>query len=114
MNTIATLPATMQFIDHGAGGAADCMLVRSGPLPVVADDEVLIRVNAAGVNRPDIAQRSGSYPAPADASQVMGLEVAGVIVAIGSAVTRWQVGDAVCALTPGGGYAQYCKTPAAH
>ena len=114
MNAITALPTTMQFVDHGAGGPADCMRISSGPLPVVGDDEVLIRVAATGVNRPDISQRSGSYPAPADASQVMGLEVAGDIVVVGSAVTRWKVGDAVCALTPGGGYAEYCKTPAAH
>lgn len=114
MNATINLPTTMQFVDHGAGGPADCMRISSGPLPVLADDEVLIRVAAAGVNRPDVSQRSGSYPAPADASQVMGLEIAGVIVAVGNAVARWKVGDTVCALTPGGGYAEYCKTPAAH
>ncbi len=110
----APLPTTMKFIDHGAGGAATCMHIATGALPVLGDDEVLIHVAAAGVNRPDVSQRSGSYPAPKDASQVMGLEVAGTVVAIGAAVSRWKVGDAVCALTPGGGYAEYCKTPAAH
>jgi NADPH:quinone reductase len=114
MTTLPSLPSTMKFIDHGAGGAASCMQLGSGALPVLADDEVLIQVAAAGVNRPDISQRSGSYPAPKDASQVMGLEVAGTIVAVGAAVTRWKVADRVCALTPGGGYADYCKTPAAH
>jgi NADPH:quinone reductase len=114
MTSTATLPATMKFIDHGAGGPATCMQIAIGALPVLADDEVLIRVEAAGVNRPDVSQRSGSYPAPKDASQVMGLEVAGTVVAAGSAVSRWKLGDAACALTPGGGYAEYCKTPAAH
>jgi putative PIG3 family NAD(P)H quinone oxidoreductase len=114
MSATTTLPTTMKFIDHGAGGPASCMQVATGALPVLADDEVLIQVEAAGVNRPDVSQRSGSYPAPKDASQVMGLEVAGTVAAVGSAVSRWKVGDKVCALTPGGGYAEYCKTPAAH
>jgi NADPH:quinone reductase len=114
MNIAPSLPATMRFVDHGAGGPADCMRVNTGALPTVADDDVLIRVAAAGVNRPDVSQRSGSYPAPPDASPVMGLEIAGEIVAVGTSVTRWKVGDTVCALTPGGGYADYCKTPAAH
>ena len=114
MYSITALPATMKFIDHGAGGPASSMQMATGALPMLADDEVLIKVVAAGINRPDVSQRSGSYPPPKDASQVMGLEVAGNIAAVGSAVTRWKVGDAVCALTPGGGYAEYCKTPAAH
>jgi NADPH:quinone reductase len=114
MSTPPHLPTTMNFIDHGAGGAATCMQMATGSLPALDDDEVLIHVAAAGVNRPDISQRSGSYPPPKDASQVMGLEVAGTVAAVGSAVSRWRVGDAVCALTPGGGYAEYCKTPAAH
>ncbi len=83
-------------------------------IPTPAADEVLIKVHAAGVNRPDVLQRSGKYPPPTDASPTMGLEVAGEIVAAGGAVTRWRVGDAVCALTPGGGYAEFCITPAAH
>ena len=114
MSATTTLPVTMKFIDHGAGGPATCMQIATGALPVLGDDEVLIHVEAAGVNRPDVSQRSGSYPAPKDASQVMGLEVAGTVAAVGSAVSRWKVGDKACALTPGGGYAEYCKTPAAH
>jgi putative PIG3 family NAD(P)H quinone oxidoreductase len=74
--------------------------------------ELLIEVDYAGVNRPDLLQRDGKYPPPTDASPVMGLEVAGHIVALGAEVSAWQVGDAVCALTPGGGYAEYCRTPA--
>ena len=114
MTSTTALPTTMKFIDHGAGGFATCMQMATGPLPVLEDDEVLIHVEAAGVNRPDISQRAGSYPPPKDASQVMGLEVAGTIAAVGSLVSRWKIGDRVCALTPGGGYAEYCKTPAAH
>jgi len=113
-NAAPILPASMRYVDHGTGGAADCMRIASGALPVPGDDEVLIRVVAAGINRPDILQRSGKYPPPADASPVMGLEVAGEVVAAGAAVSRWRVGDQVCALTPGGGYAEYCVTPAAH
>ena len=114
MTSTTALPTTMKFIDHGAGGSATCMQMATGPLPVLEDDEVLIHVEAAGVNRPDISQRAGSYPPPKDASQVMGLEVAGTIAAVGSLVSRWKIGDKVCALTPGGGYAEYCKTPAEH
>ncbi|MCZ2136127.1 MAG: NAD(P)H-quinone oxidoreductase [Burkholderiales bacterium] len=110
----APLPATMHHVDHGAGGDADCLRIAESALPVLAAHEVLIRVAAAGVNRPDVLQRSGKYPPPPDASPWLGLEVAGEIAAVGDAVTHWHVGDSVCALTPGGGYAQYCKTPAAH
>jgi NADPH:quinone reductase len=108
------IPQTMNAIHHGTGGDASCMRLIDAPVPTIAADEVLIKVHAAGVNRPDVLQRSGKYPPPADASPYMGLEVAGEIVAVGKDVTRWKVGDTVCALTPGGGYAQYCATPAAH
>ena len=74
---------------------------------------MLIKVAAAGVNRPDVLQRSGSYPPPPGASPILGLEVAGEIVALGAGGDRWQVGDQVCALVPGGGYAEYCIAPAA-
>jgi putative PIG3 family NAD(P)H quinone oxidoreductase len=89
------------------------MHVAEGPVPGVRRDEVLIEVAYAGVNRPDCAQRAGTYPPPPDASPVLGLEVAGRIVARGADVTSWSIGDEVCALTPGGGYAGYCATPAA-
>jgi NADPH:quinone reductase len=108
------IPTTMKAIHHGAGGDASCMQLIDAPVPPIADDEVLIKAHAAGVNRPDVLQRSGKYPPPVDASPYMGLEVAGEIVAAGKDVTRWKVGDGVCALTPGGGYAEYCATPAAH
>jgi len=84
----------------------------SRPLPGI--DELLIEVVAAGVNRPDVAQRRGLYPPPPGASPVLGLEVAGRVAARGPGVTDWDEGDEVCALTPGGGYAEYCIAPAAH
>ncbi|MBP8306138.1 MAG: NAD(P)H-quinone oxidoreductase [Burkholderiaceae bacterium] len=102
----------MRFIDHGKGGAPDVLVVNQGPLPVPGADEVLIRVAYAGVNRPDVLQRSGNYPPPAGASPVLGLEVSGVVVAAGAGVTQWKAGDKVCALTNGGGYAEYVAVPA--
>ncbi len=108
------LPTQMNFIDHGAGGAPDCMRLKQGPLPQLKTGEVLIEVAYAGVNRPDVAQRSGSYPPPPGASPYMGLEVAGKVVAKTDDVTQWKVGDSVCALTPGGGYAEYCAAPASN
>ncbi len=104
----------MKFVSTVGQGAPDVMQLSEGPLPSVGDADVLIRVAYAGVNRPDIAQRMGNYAPPANASPVMGLEVSGEVVAIGANVTRWRVGDMVCALTPGGGYAEYCVAPAAH
>jgi NADPH2:quinone reductase len=108
---MAALPQEMTFIDHGAGGAPEVMTARRGPLPVPAPDEVLIRVLATGVNRPDIQQRLGNYPPPPGASPVMGLECAGEVVATGAAVTRHKPGDRVAALTNGGAYAEYCVAP---
>ncbi len=108
------LPTTMKYIDHGPGGAADCMNVKQGLLPVLKPGEVLIEVAYAGVNRPDVAQRSGRYPPPPGASPYMGLEVAGKVVAKSDDVTQWNIGDSVCALTPGGGYAEYCAVHASH
>lgn len=104
----------MSLIEHRPGGSADCLKVVEGQIPVPAADEVLIKVAYAGVNRPDILQRSGSYPPPPDASPYLGLEVSGEVVAVGVAVQGLNVGDLVCALTPGGGYAQYCVVPAVH
>jgi len=106
------LPSTMRYISVREPGPPDVLVEASGPPPQVRPGEVLIEVAYAGVNRPDCLQRSGAYPPPADASPVIGLEVAGRIKALGEGVTAWQVGDEVCALTPGGGYAEYCATPA--
>ncbi|MBL8524458.1 MAG: NAD(P)H-quinone oxidoreductase [Betaproteobacteria bacterium] len=111
---MSNLPDTMKYIAVSGPGAADVMRVASGPLPAIGETDVLIKVEYAGVNRPDVIQRSGSYAPPPGASPVMGLEVSGTIVAVGGKVTSWKAGDAVCALTPGGGYAEYCAAPAAH
>lgn len=102
------------FIDHGTGGAPDCLRLAEREMAAPAGRQVLIEVAYAGVNRPDVLQCSGSYPPPPGASPYLGLEVAGTIVAVGPDATRWQVGDRVCALTPGGGYAQYCLADERH
>jgi putative PIG3 family NAD(P)H quinone oxidoreductase len=107
-----TLPATMRHIACREPGPPAVMSIAVGPVPAPRAGEVLLRVGHAGVNRPDCLQRAGAYPPPADASPILGLEVAGSVVACGEGVTRWREGDLVCALTPGGGYAEYCTTPA--
>jgi NADPH2:quinone reductase len=93
-------------------GGPDVLQPVELPVPVPADDEVLIRVAAAGVNRADVMQRQGAYPPPPGASPLPGLEVAGTIEAVGERVTGWRPGDRVCALLTGGGYAEYCAVPA--
>src|SRR5436190_2449749 len=80
--------------------------------PAPGDGEVLVKVAAAGVNRPDLMEREGKYPPPPGASDIPGLEVAGTVAAVGKGVTRWRIGDRVCALLAGGGYAEYCAAPA--
>jgi len=109
-----SLPTNMKYIDHGQGGPASCMQVKQGDLPQLKSGEVLIEVAYAGVNRPDILQRAGAYPPPAGASPVLGLEIAGKIVAQADDVQEWKINDSVCALTPGGGYAEYCAAPASN
>lgn len=89
------------------------VVTATGPRPSPGADEVLIRVEAVGVNRPDVAQRSGAYPPPPSASPILGLECAGEVVGIGPAVTAYKPGDKVCALTNGGAYAEYCVAPEA-
>ncbi len=106
------IPPTMTYVQANGAGGPEVLGLATGPVPVPKPDEVLIRVHAAGVNRPDVAQRQGSYPPPPGASPILGLEVAGEVVAIGDQVTAWAVGDRVCALTNGGGYAEYCTAPA--
>jgi NADPH2:quinone reductase len=106
-----TLPPSMLFIDHGTGGDPEVLVETRGPLPSPLAGEILIKVAYAGVNRPDCLQRSGRYPPPAGASPIIGLEVSGEVVALGAGVTRWKVGDLVCALANGGGYAEYVAVP---
>jgi putative PIG3 family NAD(P)H quinone oxidoreductase len=109
-----TVPQKMTVIEVPEAGGPDAMRPGTRPVPQPAPGEVLIQVAAAGVNRPDIVQRAGHYPPPPGATDLLGLEVSGTIAAVGDGVTAWAPGDAVCALTPGGGYAEYCVTPAAH
>ena len=113
MSIARPLPATMRYVAVREPGPPDVLAIAEGPLPQPKAGEVLIEVSYAGVNRPDCSQRAGKYAPPPDASPILGLEVAGVIAACGEGVTSWHAGDAVCALTPGGGYAEYCTTPAA-
>jgi NADPH2:quinone reductase len=89
------------------------LVVEQAPTPRPASGQILIQVQAAGINRPDLLQRQGMYPPPKDASPVLGLEVAGVVAALGDGVEGWRAGDRVCALVNGGGYAQFCAAPAA-
>lgn len=103
-----------RYIRFDRPGAADVMQLVEGPRPAPGPNEVLIKVAAAGINRPDLLQRQGVYAPPPTASPILGLEVAGTIAALGAEVQGWRIGDPVCALTPGGGYAEYCVTPAAH
>jgi NADPH2:quinone reductase len=107
------LPTTMRIIGVDAAGGPEVLRPDTAEVPVPRADEVLIRVEVAGVNRPDVAQRSGAYPPPPGASPILGLEVAGEVVAIGAAVDAFRVGDRVCALANGGGYAEYCVAPQA-
>jgi NADPH2:quinone reductase len=102
----------MRQIVFGPQDSADSLRIVEAPAPVPGAGEVLIAVDYAGVNRPDVLQRSGKYPPPPDASPVLGLEVSGHVTALGPGAGPWQVGEAVCALTPGGGYAELCKAPA--
>jgi len=98
------------ILADGVGGP-EVLRIGRADTPRPRAGEVLIRVEAAGVNRPDVSQRKGAYPPPPDASPLIGLEVAGEVVALGEGAGRWRVGDRVCALTNGGGYAEYCAAP---
>jgi len=107
-----SLPTQMRFIDLPSFGAPEVMRIATGPLPIPGEGQLLVRTEAIGVNRPDVAQRQGTYPPPKDASPVLGLEMAGEIVAVGAGVRDFAVGDKVCGLTNGGAYAEYCLLPA--
>lgn len=106
------IPNEMTFVDLPEYGGPEVLTPARGPVPEPGAGEVLIRVRAAGVNRPDILQRTGSYDPPPGASPIPGLEVAGEIVALAPDVADWRLGDTVCALVSGGGYAEYCVVPA--
>ncbi|NWJ25109.1 NAD(P)H-quinone oxidoreductase [Rhizobium sp. RM] len=107
-----TLPVTMRFVDLPSHGGPDVMQLSRGALPSPRAGEILVKVQAAGVNRPDVAQRQGTYPPPKDASPILGLEIAGEVMALGDGVDEFAIGDKVCALANGGGYAEYCIVPA--
>ncbi|MDP9812544.1 NADPH2:quinone reductase [Rhizobium tibeticum] len=107
-----SLPTQMRFIDLPSFGAPEVMRIATGPVPVPGEGQLLVRTEAIGVNRPDVAQRQGIYPPPKDASPVLGLEMAGEIVAVGAGVRDFAVGDKACGLTNGGAYAEYCLLPA--
>jgi len=107
-----TIPNNMRAVEITQPGKPEVLKIGTRPVPQAKAGEVLIRVAAAGVNRPDVMQRTGHYPVPPGASDIPGLELAGDIVALGEGVKGWRVGDAVTALVQGGGYAEYCTAPA--
>ena len=109
---MATIPADMTFVRIDRPGPPEVLVPDRMPVPAPRSGEVLIKVAAAGINRPDVLQRQGGYPPPPGASDVPGLEVAGEIVALGDGVERWRVGERVMALVGSGGYAEYCVAPA--
>ncbi|HHL20994.1 MAG TPA: NAD(P)H-quinone oxidoreductase [Aliiroseovarius sp.] len=109
-----TLPQTMRAVEITTPGAPDVLQACDRPVPVPGYGDILIKVAFAGVNRPDALQRAGAYAPPPTASDLPGLEASGKVVALGDGVTGWQVGDEVCALLPGGGYAEYVTCPARH
>src|SRR5215510_7731133 len=111
-NTAMQTPSEMRVIEIKQPGGPEVLVPANRPVPKPAPREVLIKVAAAGVNRPDVLQRQGAYAPPPGASDLPGLEVAGEIVAIGPDTPRWKVGDKVTALVAGGGYAEFCVAPA--
>ncbi len=111
---MTALPSQMIAIGIKAPGGAEVLVPQERPIPAPREGEMLVRVRAAGINRPDIMQRQGLYPPPPGASDIPGLEIAGEVVALGPAVKRWQTGDRVMALVSGGGYAEYCLVHASH
>jgi NADPH2:quinone reductase len=111
---MATLPSEMTVIGIKAPGGPEMLVPEQRPVPTPGQDELLVKVKAAGVNRPDVTQRMGNYPPPPGAPDIPGLEIAGEIAALGPGITRWKVGDRVMALVIGGGYAEYALAHASH
>lgn len=109
---MSALPATMTCIEITKYGGPEVLVPATRPVPRPKAGEILIKVAATAVNRPDIAQRMGNYAPPPGASDLPGLEAAGTVAELGEGVTGWSVGDEICALTPGGSYAEYCIVPA--
>ena len=106
------LPGNMRAVEITQPGKPDVLKIGTRAVPQPKAGEVLIKVAAAGINRPDVLQRTGNYPVPPGASDIPGLEIAGSVAALGAGAGGWRVGDAVCALVQGGGYAEYCTAPA--
>jgi len=113
INKSAQFKSSMTAVEISTPGMPEVLRLAQRPCPQPGPGEVLIEVAAAGINRPDIMQRKGIYPPPPGASDILGLEVAGVVVQLGESVTGVALGDRVCALVAGGGYAEYCVAPAA-
>lgn len=111
---VSTVPEQMQVIEITTAGGPEVLASATRPVPQPQAKQVLVKVAAAGVNGPDLMQRRGLYPPPKGASDLPGLEIAGTVVAVGSEVEEWSVGDHVCALTDGGGYAEFCAVLAPH
>ncbi|MCG9745152.1 NAD(P)H-quinone oxidoreductase [Shewanella sp. Isolate8] len=111
---MSSLPTSYTHVQFNAPGGPEVLELTQSTLPAIAPDQLLIKVAYAGVNGPDVAQRRGVYPPPAGASEILGLEVSGTVVALGEQVTGWQLGDKVCALVPGGGYGEYVATWGVH
>ena len=111
---MASVPSRMTAIGIASPGGPEALVPEERPVPVPSAGEILVKVAAAGVNRPDVAQRKGHYPPPPGATDIPGLEIAGEVVALGSGVTRWKIGDKICALVIGGGYAEYCLAHESH
>src|SRR5437879_13263532 len=109
-----TVPSMMTVIAIRAPGPPDMLVPEQREVPQPGEGEVLVKVAAAGVNRPDVMQRQGLYPPPKGATDIPGLEIAGTVAALGAGVKRWKVGDQVMALVVGGGYAQYCPASESH
>ena len=109
-----TVPATMTAIAISRPGGPEVLVAEQRPLPQPGPGEILVKVAAAGVNRPDLSQREGRYPPPPGASDLPGLEIAGEVVGLGAGVMAWKLGDRVCALAHGGGYADYCAVHESH
>lgn len=107
-SSASSLPSMMTAIGLPVPGGPEALIAETRPVPQPKPGEVLVKVEAAGVNRPDVLQRKGLYPPPPGAPDVPGLEIAGIVVALGEGVQRYALGDHVCALVPGGGYAEYC------
>lgn len=108
------VPSRMTVIAIRAPGGPEMLVAEQRPVPMPVAGEILVKVAAAGVNRPDVRQRQGTYPPPKGATDIPGLEIAGEVAVLGSGVTRWKAGDKVCALVVGGGYAEYCLAYDSH